>query len=212
MVWATPHMHHHTEQGVHHISAHGIRCCVAELQFKREDNPVHQLAHPALCLNVLEALKVQDEACRRLLDEHALLRLLQAAAVVAEELVILVQHLHGAEVAQAACEGAVLVDLQAKVHEHLLTVRHRLAVQAACLIDKLSLKDLMHPCSDGGLPWTRCATPSLLLLLLKYLTCLVQQVVEELMRILMHVAAEQFVISFQPLDKLLGGIDTRPLL
>lgn len=47
----------------------------------------------ALRLHVFKPLQVQDEACGRLLDEQPLLRFLQAAAVVAEELVILVQHL-----------------------------------------------------------------------------------------------------------------------
>jgi len=51
---------------------------------------------PALRLYVLEALEVQDKALGGLLDEHALLRLLQTTAAVTVELVLPVQHLHGA--------------------------------------------------------------------------------------------------------------------
>ena len=52
------------------------------------------LSSPALCLDVLKPLQVQNQTLGRLLDEHPLLRLLQRAAVVAVELVVTVQHLH----------------------------------------------------------------------------------------------------------------------
>lgn len=86
------------------------------------------------------------------------------------------------EVAQAAGEAAVLVDLQAEVHEDLFAVGDGLAVQAARLVDQLTLEDVVHPGVDG---LAGCGHHTLGLgLSLQDLTCLVQQVVQELVCIL----------------------------
>mmetsp|Transcript_28856 Transcript_28856/g.73620 ORF Transcript_28856/g.73620 Transcript_28856/m.73620 type:complete len:238 (-) Transcript_28856:372-1085(-) len=185
------HVHHHREQRVQRVRPARVRRGVAQLQLQGEHDAVHELAHPALGLDVLEALEVQDEAGGQLLDEHALLRLLQAAAVVAEKLVVAVQRLHRAEVAQAAGEAAVLVNLQAQVHEHLLPAGHCLALQAARLIHQPPLEDVMHPGVDGLCGRGQAACLGLILgLALQNLSGLVQQVVQELVRILVHVATE----------------------
>lgn len=55
-------------------------------------NQEHEIT-PAKLLDVLKALQVQAEHLRQLLDLHALLSLLQAAALVAEKLVIRIQRL-----------------------------------------------------------------------------------------------------------------------
>ncbi len=49
---------------------------------------------PVQLLNVLEALEVEAQDARQGLDLHPLLRVLQAVALIAEELVVRVQRLH----------------------------------------------------------------------------------------------------------------------
>lgn len=51
---------------------------------------------PVELLDVLEALEMEAEDGRQLADDHALLCLLQALALVAEKLVLRVQHLRRA--------------------------------------------------------------------------------------------------------------------
>ena len=81
---------------------------------------------------------------------------------------------------------------------------------AARLVDEFPVEDIMDPCPDG--PLQLPALCALLLVLLEYVPNLVQQEVEELVRVLVHVAAEQLVVLLQPLDEALGRNDPCLLL
>ena len=70
---------------------------------------------------ILEPLKVQRQDVRKLLNFHPLFSFLKITAPIAEELVLLTQHLAGAELAQASRHGRVLLDIDREVEERLVS-------------------------------------------------------------------------------------------
>jgi hypothetical protein len=78
-------------------------------------------------------LEMQREDRWRLLDFHALVRFLQAAASVAEKFVVFVEGLDAAEVAQTARDGAVLLNFQRQVQEGFVAA----GVPYVCVFDEM---------------------------------------------------------------------------
>lgn len=174
-------------------------------------------------LHVLEALQVQRQDHGQLLHAHPLLGLLVAAAVVALELVIAAQRLRVAEAAQAVRDGRVLVHVHLQVEEVLVLAAHRLAVQAARLTREDALEYLVH---ERGL---RLALARLyaharersvvvveavvgrswLLARVPFgqndFVNVVDQEVEELVRVLLHVVVELLLLLPQARNELLRG-------
>lgn len=91
----------------------GVTHRVEQAQLQREHHAVGHLDVAVVLLHVLEPLEVQRQDERQLLDAHALLRLLVAAARVALELVVVAERLRVAEALQAVSDAGVLV------HVHL---------------------------------------------------------------------------------------------
>lgn len=90
---------------------------------------------------------MQRQHPRRPQDPQALLRLLQAAAFVAKELVVLAQRLGGGEIAQTRRQRGVLLNVEGEVEEELFAARHGFAAQAFCFVGEGSFEYIVDPCS-----------------------------------------------------------------
>jgi hypothetical protein len=94
---------------------------VVQLELCREDHAVAQFFEAPDVLKILKTFQVQGKDVGRALDPNRFVSLLQTAALVAVELVRLVKGLYPREVAEAACDGGVLLDLQGEVEKCFVT-------------------------------------------------------------------------------------------
>ena len=84
-----------------------------QLHWKR--NPIGEFDVLLNILLVLEPLKVQRQDVRKFLDLHPLFSFLKITATIAEELVLLTQHLAGAKLTETSRHGRVLFDVDRQV-------------------------------------------------------------------------------------------------
>jgi hypothetical protein len=96
-------MHHNRKELIQPIRVDSIIDRVEQAQFERERDAVRELDVLLEILLILEPFEVEREDVRAVLDLHALFRLLEAAARIAEKLVPLAEHLARAELAEACC-------------------------------------------------------------------------------------------------------------
>ncbi len=106
------------DDGVQLIDAVGVLRVVRGVEHAQIvgiHDPVEELLQATVVLRVLETLQMQSENLGQLLDLHALLGFLQAAAVVAMKLVALAQHLLGGELLQARRDRRVLLEIDGQI-------------------------------------------------------------------------------------------------
>ena len=96
---------------------------------------------------VLEPLEMECQEIGKFLDLHALFSFLKITAPVAEKLVLLAQHFAGAELTQASGDGRVLLDVDGKVKEGLVSGRNGFARQTAGFACQDTLEE---PVDDRG--------------------------------------------------------------
>ena len=94
-------MHNDGKQLILAVRVDRLVANIGELEVDGERDAVRELLEALELLDVLEALQVQREHVWQSLDPHALIGLLQRAARVAEELVLVPECLGGREVAHA---------------------------------------------------------------------------------------------------------------
>jgi hypothetical protein len=93
---------------------------------------------------VLEPFEVQRQDVGKLLDLHPLFSFLKITATIAEKLVLLTQHLAGAELTQASRHGRVLLDVDREVKERLVSGGNGFACQTSGFARQNALKEPVH--------------------------------------------------------------------
>lgn len=98
----------------------GVVDGVEEAELERECNAVGKLNIPPDILLVLEPLEMECEHVRETLNLHAFLGFLEVAAGVTEKLVLVTEHLAGAELAETGGDARVLLDVYGEIEEGLV--------------------------------------------------------------------------------------------
>lgn len=161
-------------------------------------------------LHVLESLQLQSQNHRQLLHPHPLLSFLITAAVIAFKLVITAERLCVAEASQAMRYRGVLINIDLQVEEVFIFAADRLAIEASSFAGENALEDFVHPCwlCACGTAGTDIADrhtlrSSLVPLGKNDFIDVIDEKVEELVRILLHVVIELFLLLTQSSDELL---------
>lgn len=228
MVRAVANVHDDGKELVQAIRVLRVVDGVEKAKFQREGDAVGQLDVLADVLLILEALEMQGENVWELLDLHSLLSLLEIAACVAEEFVPLAEHLTRAELAETRGDARVLLDIDREVEEGFVPGRDGLARQTPRFARQDALEELVdervfrnmgdrwcrsrgqgpHRCREVfawgsvGRPIPVLQPPSVLIHLLDDL---IEQVIEELVRVLVHGGSEELVELLQLLDERAWG-------
>mmetsp|Transcript_14579 Transcript_14579/g.29158 ORF Transcript_14579/g.29158 Transcript_14579/m.29158 type:complete len:265 (+) Transcript_14579:122-916(+) len=207
-----------SEEGEDGILCRRRVCRVVQLQLCRKHHAVGKLLEASDVLQILEPLQVEGEDVGGALDADALVSLLERAAVVAVELVVLVQRLDPAEVTEAGGDGGVLFDFERQVQKRLVPTGDGLAVEASRLVRQRALEDVLHP--RACLLSLPChvprgvVTPPLIhpvYLPVELFANLIKDVVHEFVCILVLEPPERFVVLLQHRDKLLGPVHSKLL-
>ena len=93
----------------------------------------------------LEALEMQCEYVRELLDSHAPRRLRVRSAHVAVKFVPVTERLRFGELAQTRRDGRIVRYFEAQIQEILVASRHRLAAETPRLVYRGALENVMDP-------------------------------------------------------------------
>lgn len=95
--------------------------------------------------HILEALELQREDHRQLLDPHPLLSLLVRAAVITLKFIITTEGFGVAEASEAMSDRRVLINVHLEIEKVFVFAADRLAVEASRLAGEDALEDLVDP-------------------------------------------------------------------